>query len=126
MEIDIFTYNCTGCGKCVTCCPCGCFTLVDNGSCRFVNIIAADLCIGCKLCEQHCPNNVIKIERTKKDKIMNVWKLRAKFMLNCHVVMELACSVHNGMEQYQLLAGFRTDASIPLLKREYTSSDVSH
>lgn len=40
--------------------------------------------------------------------------------------MELACSVHNGMEQYQLLAGFRTDASIPLLKREYTSSDVSH
>ena len=82
MEIDIFTYNCTGCGKCVTCCPCGCFTVVDNGSCRFVNIIAADLCIRCKLCEQHCPNNVIKIERTKKDKIMNVWKLRAKFMLN--------------------------------------------
>ncbi|RHE90087.1 hypothetical protein DW712_16190 [Bacteroides intestinalis] len=82
MKIDTFTYNCIGCGKCVTCCPCGCFTLVDNGSCRFVNVVDADLCIGCKLCEQHCPNKVIRIDKTKKDKIMNMWKLRAKFTLH--------------------------------------------
>lgn len=66
MRIDTFTYDCIGCGKCVTCCPCGCFTLVDNGLCRFVNIVDADLCIGCKLCEQHCPNQVIRIEGTNK------------------------------------------------------------
>lgn len=82
MRIDTFTYNCTGCGKCVTCCPRGCFTLVDNGACRFVNVVDADLCIGCKLCEQHCPNKVIRIEQTKNDKVMNAWKLRAKFTLH--------------------------------------------
>lgn len=37
------------------------------------------------------------------------------------MVMELACTVHHGVEQYQLLAGFRADTSIPLLEREYTS-----
>ena len=42
MKIDTFTYNCIGCVKCVTCCQCGCFTLVDNGSCRFVNVVDAD------------------------------------------------------------------------------------
>lgn len=45
---------------------------------------------------------------------------------NCHVVTELACPVHNGVEQYQLLVGFRTDTAIPFLKWEYTSPDVSH
>ncbi|WP_455498710.1 hypothetical protein [Coprobacter sp.] len=46
MEIDLFTYGCSGCGKCVGNCPCGALIIRDNGFCRFVNVVDENLCSG--------------------------------------------------------------------------------
>lgn len=52
MEIKTFTYPCSGCGKCVHHCLHGVLSLVDNGSCRFVNVTDASRCSGCGRCER--------------------------------------------------------------------------
>ncbi|MCK9161021.1 MAG: 4Fe-4S binding protein [Bacteroidaceae bacterium] len=63
MEKDIITYtfDCIGCGKCVSVCPHQALKLVNNGMCSFVNVIDVDLCNGCKKCERVCKVGAIKI-----------------------------------------------------------------
>lgn len=66
MTINLFTYDCMGCGACVACCPPGLLTMIDNGKCRFVNILDDSLCMGCKICELLCPAQAIRITYPKK------------------------------------------------------------
>lgn len=46
--------HCIHCGKCVSVCPTGCLSILDN-------LVLADdtLCIGCHACETVCPMDVI-------------------------------------------------------------------
>jgi ferredoxin len=60
--INLFTYDCTGCGKCVRVCPPKILKIVNNGMVRFVNMENEDACIGCGRCERVCRNNAIKIK----------------------------------------------------------------
>jgi len=65
-EIKLFTFDCTGCGICRDKCKNNVLKIIDNGMCRFVNVIDEASCIGCGLCEKHCPTNAIKIFRKKE------------------------------------------------------------
>lgn len=67
MEIELFTYDCIGCGKCMKHCPASVLELVDNGSCRFINVKNKDECTGCKKCEDICPVGAIRIEETNSN-----------------------------------------------------------
>lgn len=64
----LYTFNCTGCGYCVKVCGNEVLKLVDNGSCRFVNVADASRCTGCGRCERRCPHGAISLkpENTKK------------------------------------------------------------
>lgn len=78
MKIDTITTKCAGCGKCVHVCKIGCLKIVDNGFCRFVNVLDENLCIGCGLCEQICPKQAITIHKTKSSIRLNLSKLKTK------------------------------------------------
>ncbi|MFV0588471.1 4Fe-4S dicluster domain-containing protein [Bacteroides reticulotermitis] len=63
MEIELFTYDCIGCGRCVEYCPRGVLRIVENGMCCFVNVANADLCTGCRRCEKACPTKAIHVNK---------------------------------------------------------------
>lgn len=60
-ELRLYTYHCTGCGRCTKACRRGVLQLVDNGSCRFVNIADASRCRGCGHCVRSCPHEAIEL-----------------------------------------------------------------
>jgi len=60
-EIKLYTFDCTGCEKCIQKCKNNVLKIVDNGMCRFVNVINEASCIGCGLCETYCYHDAIKI-----------------------------------------------------------------
>lgn len=59
--ISLFTYACTGCGRCIRVCHRHVLTLVNNGMTHFINTLNEDACTGCGRCESACNNNAIKI-----------------------------------------------------------------
>ena len=61
-KIVLYTFDCTGCGYCTKVCGSGVLKLVDNGTCRFVNVADASRCTGCRRCEQRCPNKAISLK----------------------------------------------------------------
>lgn len=65
-DLKLYTYHCTGCGRCTKACRRGVLQLVDNGNCRFVNIADASRCRGCGHCVRSCPHKAIALcaERT--------------------------------------------------------------
>lgn len=65
IEVELFTFNCIGCGKCVSHCKQGVLKMVDNGMCRFVNVVDETRCLGDGLCENICPKKAIKITRNR-------------------------------------------------------------
>lgn len=66
-EIRLFTYDCIGCGICWHKCKKNVLKMVDNGMCKFVNVIKETSCIGCRLCEELCPTNaIIIVDNNKK------------------------------------------------------------
>lgn len=93
MKIDTITTKCTGCGKCVHVCRIGCLKIVDNGFCRFVNVVDENLCIGCGLCEQICPKKAIKIHKTKSCKILDLSKLKTNHLIRAIIGMVLILSL---------------------------------
>jgi NAD-dependent dihydropyrimidine dehydrogenase PreA subunit len=64
--INLFTYDCTGCGKCIRVCPESVLKIVYNGMTRFINTKNEEECIGCGRCEHACKNNAIKIKKYNK------------------------------------------------------------
>lgn len=62
-ELKLYTYHCTGCGRCTKACHQGVLQLVDNGNCRFVNIADASRCRGCGHCVRSCPHEAIALHR---------------------------------------------------------------
>ena len=63
MEIELYTYDCIGCGKCVKRCPMEVLSLVDNGRCRFISVKNKNRCVGCRKCERRCPTGAIRIKQ---------------------------------------------------------------
>jgi len=59
--INLFSYSCVGCGRCVRECPQKVLKLVDTGKARLVNVVHAEACNGCKKCEEACRYHAIKI-----------------------------------------------------------------
>lgn len=60
--INLFSYSCVGCGRCVRVCPNRVLRVVNTGKVRLVNAVKAEACTGCGRCEEVCPHHVIKIE----------------------------------------------------------------
>lgn len=63
-EIKLYTFDCIGCEKCIRKCKNNVLKIVDNGMCRFVNVINEASCTGCGLCETYCYHDAIKIVPT--------------------------------------------------------------
>lgn len=61
-KIVLHTFDCTGCGYCVKVCGCNVLKLVDNGTCRFVNVADTSRCNGCGRCERRCPDGAIALK----------------------------------------------------------------
>jgi ferredoxin len=60
--INLFSYSCLGCGRCVRVCPNQVLKVINTGKVRLVNVVKAESCTGCGKCEEVCPHHVIKIE----------------------------------------------------------------
>ncbi len=72
-ELTVVSMYCKGCGLCVDICPTGTLQLEDNIEGKFgvsVKVDAQEFCIGCKMCEQRCPDFAIFVnyEEEEKDK----------------------------------------------------------
>lgn len=61
MQIILYTYNCTGCGRCAKHCPKKILKMADNGMCRFVNVTDENSCTGCGKCVKLCAAKAIRI-----------------------------------------------------------------
>ena len=57
--IELHTFDCIGCGRCVSACRRGVLRLADNGACRFVVIADAGRCAACGHCARSCPRHAI-------------------------------------------------------------------
>ncbi len=54
LRLLLYTFDCTGCGRCVESCPSGVLQLVDNGRCRFVQAVDERRCIEWGACVLGC------------------------------------------------------------------------
>ena len=61
ITIDLFSYSCTGCGRCIRACQNNVLKLVGKGHRRFINVVHEETCNGCKECEKVCRHDAIKI-----------------------------------------------------------------
>ncbi|OGQ98151.1 MAG: hypothetical protein A2521_10960 [Deltaproteobacteria bacterium RIFOXYD12_FULL_57_12] len=55
---------CKACGICIAFCPRQVFSRAEDGR---PQIAAPDACIGCRFCEQHCPDLAISITSRDND-----------------------------------------------------------
>lgn len=73
-ELKLYTYHCTGCGRCTRACRRGVLQLADNGSCRFVTIADASRCRGCGHCVRSCPHEAIALHKTAEVEKFRWWQ----------------------------------------------------
>lgn len=89
-KIVLYTFDCTGCGYCVRVCGNEVLKLVDNGSCRFVNVADASRCNGCGRCERRCPQQAISL---KQSNMMKEKLKTAGFFLGGTALLALGVAV---------------------------------
>lgn len=63
-QVDIIPERCKACGICIDVCPKKVLIAEKNGK---ANPAKPDLCIGCMLCEYHCPDFAITVTGGEKD-----------------------------------------------------------
>lgn len=61
ISLQIFAYECSGCGKCVEKCRRDVLKMVNNGSCKYAILINPDNCIGCGNCIKACKSHAIEL-----------------------------------------------------------------
>lgn len=61
-SLDIFTFDCIGCGKCVAQCRHDVLTLVNNGRCNYAVVADRSRCVGCGKCVQTCRTKAIELD----------------------------------------------------------------
>lgn len=59
--IEVFTYDCTGCGTCVSRCRQNVLEMVSNGICRYVVVVNPEACVGCGKCTRVCPVGAVEL-----------------------------------------------------------------
>ena len=66
--IDRIGNKCTGCYSCVNICPKNCIRMVENEEGFWFPQIDSGVCVGCNLCEKHCPVlNELPIHKKEED-----------------------------------------------------------
>lgn len=61
ISLQIFAYECSGCGKCAEKCRRDVLKMVNNGSCKYAILINLDNCIGCGNCIKACKSHAIEL-----------------------------------------------------------------
>jgi ferredoxin len=61
-SLNIFTFDCIGCGKCVAQCRHNVLSLVNNGSCKYAVVVNRSNCLGCGKCVQICRAKAIELD----------------------------------------------------------------
>jgi ferredoxin len=60
-SIDVFTYDCIGCGTCVSRCRQDVLKLVSNGVCQYAMVVNPEACVGCGKCMKACPVKAVEL-----------------------------------------------------------------
>lgn len=66
ISLDIFTFDCNGCERCVHHCLHGVLDMVDNGFCRYAVVKYINKCTGCGKCLQVCQTHAMRLVVAKE------------------------------------------------------------
>jgi Uncharacterized Fe-S center protein len=61
LSLDIFTFDCIGCEKCIKNCHQNVLQLIDNGYCRYAIVRYLDKCNGCGKCVDVCKTKAMRM-----------------------------------------------------------------
>lgn len=61
ISLDIFTFDCNGCQRCVQRCHRNVLMMVDNGYCRYAIVGKPDNCDGCGKCIGVCKRHAMRL-----------------------------------------------------------------
>lgn len=61
ISLDIFTFDCNGCERCIRICHHGVLMMVDNGYCRYAIVGRPANCNGCGKCIGVCKTGAMQL-----------------------------------------------------------------
>ena len=61
ISLQVFGYECSGCGQCVKRCRREVLKMVNNGSCSYATVVNPESCVGCGNCVDVCKTYAIEL-----------------------------------------------------------------